>query len=100
MPQDATADTADTADAAAAPSPAPALALHLAALRLALRQDGSLQGLAERTALVGRWTGHLAVDRLVLSDECAAILGVAAATPLAGKHSRIDSELRPKRHPL
>ena len=84
MPQDATADTADTADtAAAAPSPAPALALQLAALRLALRQDGSLQGLAERTALVGRWTGHLAVDRLVLSDECAAILGVAAATPLA-----------------
>ena len=78
MPQDSTADTADTADTAAATSPAPALARRIATLR----QDGSLQGLAERTAHVGRWTGHLAADRLVLSDECAAILGVAAGTPL------------------
>lgn len=45
-------------------------------------QGGTLLDIAERTAHVGSWTIDLTGKRLIPSDECAAILGVAAGTPI------------------
>ncbi|HAL39185.1 MAG TPA: GGDEF domain-containing protein [Polaromonas sp.] len=80
MPQDS------IADAAAAAPPAPGTSAqsdHAPGFdALARRQGGNLLDMAERIGHIGSWTIELPGNRLMHSDEFAAILGVAAGTPI------------------
>jgi diguanylate cyclase (GGDEF)-like protein/PAS domain S-box-containing protein len=80
MPQD------PIADGAAAEAPAPSTSAqsdHAPGFdALARRQGGNLLDMAERIGHIGSWTIDLPGNRLTHSNEFAAILGVAAGTPI------------------